>query len=125
MMRMIFIFGFAKKYLLEVKLHPIKDVSLPSRSVVHSEHRRKYKDVIKEQCLVCIIALRYPFVFLVMIWITSDLERRDASLIGRNFSSNKYFLANPKIKINRIIEINTLVAFVLRYLAPQRRNRKI
>ena len=39
----------------------------------------------------------------------------DASLIGRNFFYNKYFLVNPKIKIIGIIEINTLVAFVLRY----------
>jgi len=36
----------------------------------------------------------------------------DASLIGRNFLYNKYFLANPKIKINRIIEINTLMLLV-------------
>ena len=37
----------------------------------------------------------------------------DASLIERNFLYNKYFLANPKIKINLIIEINTLMLLVL------------
>ena len=43
----------------------------------------------------------------------------DASLIGRNFFSCKYFFANPKIKIIRIIEINSLVSIKLRSYEPQ------
>ena len=35
------------------------------------------------------------------------------TLQSRNFGSNQSFLANPKIKIFRIIEVNTMVAFVL------------
>ena len=50
---------------------------------------------------------------------TSDIEGRDASLIGRNFFPCKYFFANPKIKIIRIIEINKLVAIKLRSYQPQ------
>ena len=41
------------------------------------------------------------------------------TLQSRNFGSNKSFLANPKIKIIGIIEINTLVAIVLRSYQPQ------
>ena len=36
------------------------------------------------------------------------------TLQSRNFGFNKYFLANPKIKIIRIIEINTLAPLVFR-----------
>ena len=44
MMQMIFIFGFAKNYLLGKKLRPIKDASMPSGLDVHPDHRRKYKE---------------------------------------------------------------------------------
>ena len=49
-----------------------------------------------------------------MIW-----EGIGTSLIGRNFFYIKYFVVNPKIKIIGIIEINTLVSFILRLYRPQ------
>ena len=57
----------------------------------------------------------------LLLWPScmSDLEGRIATLIGRNFLLSKYFLVNPKIKIIGIIEINTLVAFILRSYQPQ------
>ena len=60
-----------------------------------------------------------PLYFLLWSGCTTDLEGMDASLIRRNFFSCKYFFANPKIKIVRIIEINTLVAIKLRSCQSQ------
>ena len=69
MMPMNFIFGFAKKYLLDQKLRPIKDAPMPSGLDMHPDHRRKFKEVIKRQCLVCTTPLRSRVVFPSVIWL--------------------------------------------------------
>ena len=65
MMPMIFIFGFTKKYLLDKKLQPIKDASVPSKSDVHADHRWKYKGIIKEKWDMCVSPLHNPLYFLL------------------------------------------------------------
>ena len=107
-MAIIFIFGFAKN-IYKKKLRPIKDASLPSISDVSPDHIKKCKNGIIHTSLC---PLYDSFAFPAMILFTSDFEGMDASLIGRNFFSSKYFFANPKIKIIRIIEINMLVPLV-------------
>ena len=112
MMRLIFIFGFAKTCLLEQKLRPIKDASMPPDQlciqIIEEHTKRLRRGVIHTRHCPFIP----PLYFLQWSGWTSDLEGMDASLIGRNFWSNKYFLVNPKIKIYRIIEINTLMLLV-------------
>ena len=66
---MIFIFGFAKKYLQEKKLRPIKDASMPSGSDVHPDHRRKYKGITKGSYTHKTLSLYNSFVFPSMIWV--------------------------------------------------------
>ena len=89
MMRLIFIFGFAKKYLLEEKLRPIKDEFLPSGSVVHSDHRRKYKSYYKGTMSCVYNSPPYSLCISFYDVDTPGPEGKDASLIGRNYSSNK------------------------------------
>ena len=55
----------------------------------------------------------------IKLQIRCPKNHSSRTLQSRNFGYNKYFVANPKIKIIRIIEINTLVAFILQSYHPQ------
>ena len=77
-----------------------------SGSVTGSLHRPSYRSSLDP--VTCQVADPDPTNF-----------HSSRTLQSRNFGSNKYFLANPKIKIIGIIEINTLVAIVLRSYQPQ------
>ena len=69
MMRMIFIFGFAKKKLQAKKLRPIKDASMPSRSDVYPEHIMKYKGITNESYTHKTLSLYNSFALPSMIWM--------------------------------------------------------
>ena len=123
MMRNIFIFGFAKKYWLVAKLGFCKvrekwffgdtgsATGFESGSATGSLHRPSYRSSLD------------PVTYQVADPVPKNFHS-SRTLQSRNFGSNKYFLANPKIKIIGIIETNTLVASILPYHSPQRRNRK-
>ena len=116
MMRMIFIFGFAKKYLSEKsyvqsKMHPCVPDQMCIQIIEGNAKGLRRGGIHTSHC-----PFITPLHFLLWSGCTSDPGGTDASLIWRNFfyTGNKYFLANPKIKIIRIIEINTLVPLVFR-----------
>ena len=122
MMPMIFIFGFAKNYLLGQKLRlfygknwAIFDPWFTDFSYVNYNRNTRNSDT--DYCISIVFYIGKVCRYGSNIAQIFPYNRR-------NFFPSKYFLANPKIEIIGIIEINALVALVFRYLPPLNHIRK-